>query len=182
MKVGSAARSGFDELGRASDGLKRGPANLKHREGVVHGAYDLQLGPSFFTQHLEHAHHAIDNREIGYDDSGKSLIRKRRWHRREFPDGIGRDFPLGHSAKINDAGPSLCALSLFPNGFIPFSDGPIVNTAFPTVNASTTALAAAGGTTGIIVDNDSSLTQTSNIYYSTKTGVSLVKATQSGLN
>ena len=53
---------------------------------------------------------------------------------------------------------------------------------FPTVNASTIALAAAGGTSDIIVDNDSSLTGTSSIYYATKTGATLVKATQSGLN
>jgi hypothetical protein len=53
---------------------------------------------------------------------------------------------------------------------------------FPTINASTTALAAAGGTSGIIVDNNSSLTAASSIYYATKTGVTLVKATQSGLN
>jgi hypothetical protein len=50
------------------------------------------------------------------------------------------------------------------------------------VNAGTTALAAAGGTSGIIVDNDSTLNQASNIYYATKTGATLVKATQSGLN
>jgi len=56
-----------------------------------------------------------------------------------------------------------------------------ITNGFPTVNASTTALAAAGGTTGIIVDNDSSLTEASNIYYATKTGATLVKATQSGL-
>jgi hypothetical protein len=53
---------------------------------------------------------------------------------------------------------------------------------FPTVNAGSTALAAAGGTSGIIVDNNSSLTEASNIYYGTKTGATLVKATQSGLN
>jgi hypothetical protein len=53
---------------------------------------------------------------------------------------------------------------------------------FPTINAGSTALAAAGGTSGIIVDNDSSLTETSSIYYATKTGATLVKATQSGLN
>jgi hypothetical protein len=57
-----------------------------------------------------------------------------------------------------------------------------ITSGFPTVNVSTTALAAAGGTTGIIVDNDSSLTQASSIYYATKTGVNLVKATQAGLN
>jgi hypothetical protein len=53
---------------------------------------------------------------------------------------------------------------------------------FPTVNAATTALAAAGGTSGIIVDNDSTADQASSIYYATKTGATLVKATQSGLN
>ena len=53
---------------------------------------------------------------------------------------------------------------------------------FPTINASTTSLAAAGGTSGIIVDNDSSVPQGSSIYYATKTGQTLVKATQSGLN
>jgi hypothetical protein len=56
-----------------------------------------------------------------------------------------------------------------------------ITSGFPTVNASTTALAATGGTSGIIVDNNSSLTQASSIYYATKTGVTLVKATQSGL-
>jgi hypothetical protein len=56
-----------------------------------------------------------------------------------------------------------------------------ITNGFPTVNASTVALAAAGGTSSIIVDNDSSLTQASNVYYATKTGVALVKATQSGL-
>jgi hypothetical protein len=53
---------------------------------------------------------------------------------------------------------------------------------FPTVNAGTTSLAAAGGTSGIIVDNDSNISDTSSIYYATKTGSTLVKATQSALN
>ncbi|HEY6302130.1 MAG TPA: hypothetical protein VIX14_03605 [Terriglobales bacterium] len=53
---------------------------------------------------------------------------------------------------------------------------------FPTVNTGSTALAAAGGTSGIIVDNDSSLTEASSIYFATKTGATLVKATQTGLN
>jgi hypothetical protein len=53
---------------------------------------------------------------------------------------------------------------------------------FPTVGATSTALAAAGGTSAIIVDNDSSLTEASSIYYATKTGANLVKATQAGLN
>jgi|SRR5579863_65422 len=57
-----------------------------------------------------------------------------------------------------------------------------ITNGFPTVNAGTTALIAAGGTTGIIVDNDSGFTQASSIYFATKTGVTLVKATQSGLN
>lgn len=56
-----------------------------------------------------------------------------------------------------------------------------ITSGFPTISASSTALAAAGGTTGIIVDNNSSQTQASSIYYATKTGTSLVKATQSGL-
>jgi hypothetical protein len=57
-----------------------------------------------------------------------------------------------------------------------------ITSGFPTVSASTTALAAAGGTTGIIVDNDSAANQASSIYYATKTGSTLVKATQVGLN
>jgi hypothetical protein len=57
-----------------------------------------------------------------------------------------------------------------------------ITNGFPTVNASSTALAAAGGTSGIIVDNESNLPATSNIYYATKTGATLVQATQSGLN
>jgi len=57
-----------------------------------------------------------------------------------------------------------------------------ITSGFPTVNASSIALPAAGGTTGMIVDNDSGLTQASSIYYGTKTGATLVKATQSGLN
>lgn len=57
-----------------------------------------------------------------------------------------------------------------------------ITSGFPTVDAATTALAAAGGTTGIVVDNDSGLTQAASIYYGTKAGATLVKATQSGLN
>lgn len=52
----------------------------------------------------------------------------------------------------------------------------------PTSIPNSAGLAAAGGTTGVSVDNDSSATQASSIYYATKTGTSLVKATQSGLN
>jgi len=57
-----------------------------------------------------------------------------------------------------------------------------ITNGFPTVNAATPALAAAGGTTAIIVDNDSGFTQAASIYYATRTGATLVKATQSGLN
>jgi hypothetical protein len=57
-----------------------------------------------------------------------------------------------------------------------------VTNGFPTINASTTALAATGGTSAIIVDNDSGLNDASSIYFATKTGATLVKATQSGLN
>jgi hypothetical protein len=57
-----------------------------------------------------------------------------------------------------------------------------ITAGFPTVNAGTTSLAAAGGTTGIIIDNDNSIPQASSIYYATKTGQTLVKATQSALN
>jgi hypothetical protein len=53
---------------------------------------------------------------------------------------------------------------------------------FPSVGASTTALAAAGGTSGIIGDDEISLGEASSIYYVTKAGAALVKATQSGLN
>jgi hypothetical protein len=57
-----------------------------------------------------------------------------------------------------------------------------VTAGFPTVNAGSTALPAMGGTSGFIVDNDSSLTEASSIYFATKAGATLVKATQSGLN
>ena len=57
-----------------------------------------------------------------------------------------------------------------------------ITNGFPAVNAGSTALPAPGGSSGIIVDNESSLTQASNIYFATKTGATLVKATQSGLN
>jgi hypothetical protein len=57
-----------------------------------------------------------------------------------------------------------------------------ITAGFPTVNAGTTALAASGGTSEIIIDNDNtSLSQASSIYYGTKTGNTLVKATQSAL-
>ncbi|HKH99615.1 MAG TPA: hypothetical protein VJ999_10940 [Candidatus Sulfotelmatobacter sp.] len=57
-----------------------------------------------------------------------------------------------------------------------------ITTGFPTVSTSSTALPATGGTTAIIVDNDSGFTEAASIYYATKTGATLVKATQSGLN
>ena len=57
-----------------------------------------------------------------------------------------------------------------------------ITSGFPAVTAATTALAAAGGPTGIIIDNDSSDAQAASVYYATKTGATLVKATQSGLN
>jgi hypothetical protein len=57
-----------------------------------------------------------------------------------------------------------------------------ITSGFPTVGVGSTALAAPGGTTGIIVDNDSGLNEASSIYYATKTGANLVKATQAGLN
>ena len=57
-----------------------------------------------------------------------------------------------------------------------------ITSGFPTVNAASTALAAGGGTTGIVVDNDSILTESSSVYYATRSGGTLVKATQNGLN
>ena len=56
-----------------------------------------------------------------------------------------------------------------------------ITNGFPTINAASTALAAGGGTTGIVVDNDSSATESSSVYYATKSGGTLVKATQNGL-
>jgi len=56
-----------------------------------------------------------------------------------------------------------------------------ITNGFPTITNTTTALPATGGTTGIVVDNDSAANQASSIYFATKTGNSLVKATQSGL-
>jgi len=75
-----------------------------------------------------------------------------------------------HCIATNGGGTAGCVMSLDITG------------GFPTVNAASTALAAGGGTGGIIVDNDSGLTEGSSIYYATKTGQTLVKATQSGLN
>jgi hypothetical protein len=59
---------------------------------------------------------------------------------------------------------------------------------YPTVSSATTAIAAPGGSTGLIVDNDAVTTsitgypEASSVYYATKNGGTLVKATQSGLN
>jgi len=52
----------------------------------------------------------------------------------------------------------------------------------PTVTASTTALAAPGGPTGMVIDNDSTDPEASSIYYVTKGDGRLVKATQSLLH
>ena len=57
-----------------------------------------------------------------------------------------------------------------------------ITNGFPTIGANSTALPASGGTSGIVIDNDSLLTGASSIYYATQTGATLVKATQSGLN
>ncbi len=57
-----------------------------------------------------------------------------------------------------------------------------ITSGFPTINSSSTALPATGGTSGIIPDNDSNLPEASSIYYATKSGATLVKATQSTLN
>jgi hypothetical protein len=57
-----------------------------------------------------------------------------------------------------------------------------ITAGFPTVSAATTALAASGGTTEIVIDNDNTtLSQASSAYYGTKTGNTLVKATQNAL-
>ena len=64
--------------------------------------------------------------------------------------------------------------------------------ALPAVNASTVAIPALGGSTGLIIDNDGTAGQESSVYYATKNGVTpgntttagashLVKATQSAL-
>ena len=75
-----------------------------------------------------------------------------------------------HCAATTGGGTAGCIMSLDITG------------GFPTVTAGTTSLAAAGGTSGIIIDNDSSITQASSTYYATKTGQTLVKATQLALN
>jgi len=74
-----------------------------------------------------------------------------------------------HCVATAQGGTSGCVMSLDITG------------GFPTVNANSTALPATGGTSGIIPDNDSSLSEASSIYYATKAGATLVKATQAGL-
>jgi hypothetical protein len=75
-----------------------------------------------------------------------------------------------HCRATNNGGNAGCVMRLDITG------------GFPTVNATTVALAAAGGTSGIVIDNDNTtLTQASSIYYATKTGNTLVKATQAAL-
>jgi hypothetical protein len=60
-----------------------------------------------------------------------------------------------------------------------------ITAGFPTVSAATTAIAAGGGSTEIVIDNDDnavpSITQSASVYYGTKTGNTLVKATQNAL-
>lgn len=81
-----------------------------------------------------------------------------------------------HCAATRNGGTAGCVMSL------PL---PTTGTGFPTITptggGATIALAAAGGTTEIVIDNDSAATQASSVYYGTKTGNTLVKATQSAL-
>jgi hypothetical protein len=87
---------------------------------------------------------------------------------------LGKDFLFvgvtNHCTATTNGGAAGCVMRLD------------ITAGFPTVNADTTSLPAAGGTSGIIIDNDSSIPQASSIYYATKTGQTLVKATQSALN
>jgi hypothetical protein len=78
-----------------------------------------------------------------------------------------------HCIATTGGGAAGCVMSLT----LPTTAG----SGFPTVTAGTTALAAAGGTTEIVIDNDTTQTQASSIYYGTKTGSTLVKATQNAL-
>jgi hypothetical protein len=91
-----------------------------------------------------------------------------------FNATLAKDYPFvgvtNHCAATTGGGTAGCVMRLD------------ITAGFPTVNASTTSLTAAGGTTGITIDNDNTtLTQASSIYYVTKTGNTLVKATQSAL-
>ena len=91
-----------------------------------------------------------------------------------FNSTLGRDFLFvgvtNNCIATLGGGTAGCVMSLDVTG------------GFPVVTPATTALPAPGGTTGIVVDNDSGLTQAASVYYATKTGVALVKATQAGLN
>jgi hypothetical protein len=93
-----------------------------------------------------------------------------------YNSSLGKDFLFvgvsNHCVATTGGGTGGCVLALD------------ITSGFPTINAATTALGATGGTTGIVVDNNSSVSQASSIYYATKKGApsSLVKATQSGLH
>jgi hypothetical protein len=91
-----------------------------------------------------------------------------------FNTGLAKDFLFvgvtNHCRATTGGGAAGCVMSLN------------ITAGFPTVNAGTTALAAGGGTTEIVIDNsNTTLTQASSIYYGTKTGNTLVKATQNAL-
>lgn len=93
--------------------------------------------------------------------------------------GGGTDFLFvgvtNHCVATTGGGTAGCVMSLTLPAIPPSGTG------FPTVSASTTALAATGGTTEIVIDNESTATQASSVYYGTKTGSTLVKATQNAL-
>jgi hypothetical protein len=91
-----------------------------------------------------------------------------------FNTSLAKDFLFvgvtNHCIATTGGGTAGCVMSLNITG------------GFPTVNAATTALAAGGGTTEIVTDNsNTTLSQASSIYYGTKTGNTLVKATQNAL-
>ncbi len=92
--------------------------------------------------------------------------------------GGGTDFLFvsvtNHCVATTGGGTAGCVMSLT----LPTTAG----TGFPTIAAGTTAIAATGGSTEIVIDNDNTaMTQASSVYYGTKTGSTLVKATQSAL-
>ena len=81
-----------------------------------------------------------------------------------------------HCAATRFGGTAGCVMSLtLPN------TGTGYPTITPTGGSATIAIAAAGGSTEIVIDNESTATQASSVYYGTKTGSTLVKATQSAL-
>ena len=92
------------------------------------------------------------------------------------PDGTDYLFVgVTDSCAATEGGNAGCVMSLN------ITSGAPTNTSIP----SATAIAAPGGSTGIIVDNDANTTaypQASSAYYGTKNGGTLVKATQNGLN